>query len=243
MPKAAVPIEEAVNIFYARQYAYDILRRFFLEEPASDYLKIFTQKNIIRLFPFQEESEGIREGISDIQAYLGKHDVVNIDSHYEELHWDYTRMFIGPFELVAPPWESSYVRKDKLLFQGTTMNVRSLYEEYGMEVKDFNIEADDHVGLELDFMYSLNDLCIRLAEAGDFENVNLLNKLIKDQQLFLENHLLKFVPQFSKLVEKGANTQFFIGLAKILRNYLQLDLQVLNEFSNMEILHEGGKKQ
>ncbi|MCL6572397.1 MAG: molecular chaperone TorD family protein, partial [Bacillus sp. (in: Bacteria)] len=137
-----IPLQEAVNIFYARQYAYDILRRFFVEEPTKEYLKPFVQKNMINLFPFKENSEGIQEGINDIKMYLSTHDVIHIDRDFQELHWDYTRLFVGPFELPTPPWESSYVRKDGLLFQGTTMEIRKYYEKYGMLVSDFNIEAD-----------------------------------------------------------------------------------------------------
>ena len=126
MVNSTVPIQEAVNILYARQYAYDILRRFFVEEPTKEYLKPFVQKNMIDLFPFKEDSAEIQEGINDIKQFLATHDVVNIERHFEDLHWDYTRMFVGPFELPAPPWESTYVRKDGLLFQGTTMNVRGI---------------------------------------------------------------------------------------------------------------------
>lgn len=236
MVSTTIPQVEAIHVFYARQYAYDILRRFFVEEPSRDYLKIFVQKNMIHFFPFQKESEEIQQGIDDIKAHLSKHDVVNIERHYQDLHWDYTRMFIGPFELQAPPWESSYVRKDKLLFQGTTMNVRSLYEKYGMEVSDFNIEADDHIGLELDFMYYLNDMCIQLTKSEDQPNNKLLKNLLKEQINFLKNHLLQFAPKFSELVEKEADTQFFVGLAKILRGYLQLDLEALKELKDIEIL-------
>ena len=95
----SLSIKEVENVFYARQFAYDILRRFFVQEPSKEYLKEFVQKNMIALFPFKEESEGIREGafrdIKDI--FFSTHDVVNIERHFQELHWDYTRMFIGPF--------------------------------------------------------------------------------------------------------------------------------------------------
>ena len=79
MTATAIPIQEAVNIFYARQYAYDILRRFFVEEPSKEYVKAFVQKNMIDLFPFKEDSAEILEGINDIKEYLLKHDVVNIE--------------------------------------------------------------------------------------------------------------------------------------------------------------------
>lgn len=236
MTTTAIPVQEAVNIFYARQYAYDILRRFFIEEPPKEYLKLFVQKNMIDLFPFKEESAGIQEGIQDIKEYLSNHDVVNIERHFDELHWDFTRMFIGPFKLPAPPWESTFVRKDGLLFQGTTMNVRHYYDKYSFVVSDFNIEADDHIGLELDFVYHLNELCLQISEGNDEKDLKRLKQLIKDQDKFIQEHLLKFVEPFSQSVVKEADTQFFAGLAKVLQHYLFMDSQVLQELKNIEII-------
>ncbi|MBM4761287.1 hypothetical protein GNT69_03155 [Bacillus sp. B15-48] len=234
--KTVLSVQEAVNIFYARHFAYDMLRRFFIEEPSKEYLKEFVQKNMIKLFPFADDSEGIRAGMNQVESYLATHDVVNIEKHYDDLHWDYTRMFVGPFELPTPPWESAYVRKDKLLFQGTTMNVRKIYEKYAIEVTDYNIEADDHIGLELDFMFHLNKFCLEVAEGGNPDEYRAFSKLIKEQHQFLQDHLLKFVPQFSELVGKEANTEFYAGLAKILHHYLQVDSEVLKQLVNTEIV-------
>lgn len=228
-----ITLSELNNIFHSRRFAYDILRRFFVEEPSKEYLKQFVQKNMSDLFPFKEDSEGIREGIQDINGYLATHDVVNIERHYEELHWDYTRMFVGPFELPTPPWESSYVRKDRLLFQGTTMNVRSYYDKYGIIVSDYNIEADDHIGLEIDFIFHLNELCVKMAEQNESRG---LRQVLHDQQRFINEHLLKFVPEFSQLVQKESNTLFFAGLAKVLHHYLLIDSEVLQELMNIETL-------
>lgn len=230
-----VTLSEINNIFHARRFAFDILRRFFIEEPSKEYIKQFVQKNMIDLFPFKEDSEGIQEGIENIKTYLSTHDVVNIERHYEELHWDYTRMFVGPFELPTPPWESTYVRKDRLIFQGTTMNVRSFYDKYGIIVSDYNIEADDHIGLELDFIYHLNELCVKIAESDEQQEIRNLKQLLRDQQKFINDHLLKFVPEFSQLVETNANTLFFVGLAKMLHHYLLIDSKVLQELMNIEI--------
>ena len=232
MSTTALPLQEAVNIFYARQYAYDLLRRFFIEEPSKDYLKTFVQKNMIDVFPFIEDSEEIQMGVKEVKEYLANHDVVNIEKHYDELHWDYTRLFIGPFKLPAPPWESTYVRKDGLLFQGTTMNVRQYYEKYGFIVRDFNMEADDHVGLELDFMYHLNELTIEMAQKNDIQK---LNYLLKDQHKFLNEHLLEFVPQLCGLVIEEADTAFYKGLARILQHYLLIDSQILQELKDIDI--------
>lgn len=236
--KQSIMVNDIVNIFYAREFAYDILRRFFIEEPSKDYIKEFIQRNMIDLFPFQDESDGICEGVQVVKRYLAKHDLVHNDSHFEDLHWDYTRMFIGPFEVPAQPWESVYVRKDKLLFQKTTMDVRKIYEKYGFQTTDFNIEADDHVGLELDFVFQLNQLCIRAGEADRPDVGREINRLLKEQKRFIDDHLLAFIPQFAEKVVTHAETDFFKGLAAILEHFLQMDSKVLQELLKIEIVKD-----
>ncbi|MBU8879632.1 molecular chaperone TorD family protein [Bacillus sp. FJAT-29790] len=236
MNGTAIPMQEAVNIFYARQYAYDILRRFFLEEPSKAFLKEFVQINMIDFFPFKEDSEGIQEGIKDIKAFLSSHDVVNIERHYQKLHWDYTRMFIGPFEVPTPPWESSYVGKHGLLFQETTMNIRKRYEKYGIEVRGFNVEPDDHIGFELDFIYHLNELCFKAADPMEEWGLPELRQLLIEQKNFVDTHLLSFVPTFSQGVINEADTDFYRGLAKILHQFLLIDSNILKGLLSTEII-------
>lgn len=227
-------LEDFASVLHARKYAYDILRRFFVEEPVQDYLKIFVQQKMAEHFPFKDDSEGISEGVQDIKEYLADFDPVYNRDHFEALHWDYTRMFIGPFELPAPPWESVYVRKDRLLFQKHTLEVRNIYKKYGFAVKEKNFEADDHVGLELDFMYHLNDICLHEVEKTGGFDWNGVKHILDEQKSFLEQHLLVFIPEFSDNVIKSAETKFYRGLAKILKSFLHLDAEVLKELLQIE---------
>ena len=55
------------GILLARKYAYDILRRFFIEEPSKEYLRIFFGKKMHHQFPFKEEDKDIAEGMTRIE--------------------------------------------------------------------------------------------------------------------------------------------------------------------------------
>jgi putative dimethyl sulfoxide reductase chaperone len=236
MTKQKILVDDVMNIFYAREYAYDIFRRFFIEEPSREYVKHFIQQNMIDLFPFQEESEGISDGVKKIKAYLSKFNPGIIEKHFEDLHWDYTKMFIGPFEIQASPWESVYVRQDKLLFQKTTMDVRKLYHKYGYHTGTNNIEADDHIGLELDFMYHLNQLSIQSGETKTETTIQEVNYLLMEQQQFIDNHLALYVPQLTTKMNEHAETEFFKGMAELLHHFLIIDSNVLKELLNIEVI-------
>jgi TorA maturation chaperone TorD len=230
-------LEDLSDILFAREYAYDILRRAFIEEPSQEYLKVFVQQQMIAHFPFIQDSEGIQEGVNEIIEFLKEFDVVNNHAHFDHLHWDYTRMFVGPFELPAPPWESVYVTKDRLLFQESTMRVRREYGKFGFESSEFNTEADDHIGLELDFMYHLNKMCMTSIEESENSSLDKVKKLLVEQQNFLDEHLLRFVSEFAEKIVDSADTRFYVGMAKILKHFLKVDSEVLKELLIIDLTY------
>jgi len=208
----------------ARIFAYDLLRRTFIEEPAKDFLKALSGDDVIQSFPFARDHALILEGVNQVSKYLSRPDAL-ADEAYERLHWDYTRMFVGPHELPAPPWESAYLEQG-LLFQESTLEIRRTYLKYQLLPKNYPHEADDHLGLELDFMYQLSEITKDKMEHPDPEG---LVEILEDQEEFLEKHLLKWVPNFAKDIVKSADTDFYKGMAKILEGYLELDLQAVHE--------------
>ncbi|MEH7501822.1 molecular chaperone TorD family protein [Neobacillus drentensis] len=215
-------LTEIQDLFELRIFAYDILRRTFLEEPTKELIAQF-QNGVINFFPFKEENSQLKDGVELVNHYFKTFDM---DKNFEELHWDYTRMFIGPYELPVHIWESSYVNKDQLLFQEETLIVRRLYLENCFESLHYRREADDHLGLELDYMYHLNNIANDLAKE---DNVTQLNKILADQDYFLQEHLLKWTPLFGKKVIQHSDTDFYKGMVKILIGFLTIDKACLKE--------------
>jgi TorA maturation chaperone TorD len=209
----------------ARIFAYGLLKQTFIEEPTRDFLKALSEDHMIRSFPFAREHALILEGVNQVCKYLSGPDAL-ADEAYEKLHWDHTRMFIGPYKLPAPPWESAYLDEEHLLFRAETLEVRRAYLEYAFLPKDYPHEADDHLGLELDFMYRLSEMTRDKMEQAGRDG---LVEILEDQHAFLEKHLLKWVPDFAEDVVKSADTEFYQGMAKILKGYLELDLQAVEE--------------
>lgn len=142
-------------------------------------------------------------------------------------------MFIGPHDPPAPLWESSYTNKEGLLFQTETLIVRQAYLKYSFIPVNLGSEADDHLGLELDFLCQLNNLTKEYLKANNNEKAF---EVIHDQIIFLENHLLKWVPQLSEKISTNADYDFYKGMTKILQGFIELDKAILNELADIKDL-------
>lgn len=220
--------ESILEVLKARAFALDILRRIFIEEPKIDFLKMIAANDFLDIFPFQEDDKKINEAIKEIKNFLND-DFLQSKEAFEALHWDYTKLMVGPFELPAPPWESSYVRKDKLLFQQTTKEVEKFYQKFGLQIAENQLEASDHIGLELDFIFHLNQLVIEELEKDNTLNVHLLG----EQQRFYKLHLKRFYADFSKNVYKHSTTPFYKGFASVLNGYLAFDYKLIEELLDL----------
>lgn len=229
--KEACSLEDLKLIMQVRSYTYDVLRRFFIEEPSLEYLSYCIKQGIFNQYPLQENSREIESGILDIKRYFDEHDVTTCTEDYEKLHWDYTRMFIGPMSLPAPPWASYYLEKDQLLFQNVTYQVGSMYRKYGLGINNqLGREADDHIGLELDFLFHL---CQLTGQELERERIADTLELLRDQKEFIENHLLAYVPQFCTRVINSAETDFYRGLAKVLSGSIKLDSGLVEDLISL----------
>ena len=81
------------------------------------------------------------------------------DEQLDELLWEYTRLFIGPYRLPCPPWESVYTSPKKLMMQEAADQVLLLYREAGLTINTADV-LPDHIGAELNF------LAVLLQETG-----------------------------------------------------------------------------
>src|SRR3546814_17186855 len=81
-----------------------------IEEPTPELLSLVQKggKGVRTDFPCGLE-HAVQGSLDRIIGALSGRSLSACDSDYEDIHWDFTRMFIGPQAPVAPPWESCYV--------------------------------------------------------------------------------------------------------------------------------------
>lgn len=205
---------ELIEVLQVREVAYSLLARLFGEEPDPDFLRELHRRQVFMTFLYADENPEVREGTQRVAAHLAELETLGEDG-FEALRWDYTRLFIGPDRLPAPPWESAYLTEERLLFQEPTLEVRRAYRKYGLLPRNFPHEADDHISFELEFMARL----CRLAH----ENKAGQDEVLADQAAFLCKHLQRWAPAYARDLEAHASTGFYRGAASLLRGFLEAD--------------------
>lgn len=141
----------------------------------------------------------------------------------ESLKVDYSKLFVGPYELLAPPYGSIYLEGRKLMGD-STMEVQNWYAEEGLEIT--LKEVPDHIAIELEFMCFLISRETEAISGSDPENaIHYLEK----QKAFMEIHLGQWVSEFADRVKKRAETEFYRNLANVTDSFIQRDLKDMDE--------------
>lgn len=217
--------QDLAAVLEARGFAYRLLMQVFLAEPSGELIQSLAGSGAVRLFPRAADSALIRQGVAEADRFLSSLAGAG-DAVLDDLRWDFTRMFIGPDRLPAPPWESAYRTEDRLLFQAETLEVRRAYLKYGFLPRNHGSEPDDHMGLELSFLYETCRLAMEAARAGQ---MSALGATLEDQLDFLNAHLLQWGPAFAADVAKSARTGYYRGMAHILAAWMPTDRSILQE--------------
>ncbi|MCL2895672.1 TorD/DmsD family molecular chaperone [Brenneria tiliae] len=207
-----------------RPVGYDILRRLFIEEPTPELLHFLQRQDLAELVPHIDDA-AFTQAVSQVRGALDHPRFARGEAAFENLHWDFTRLFIGPETPPAPPWESVYVSRDKLLFQRCTNEVKRLYRRHGFMMSDDEAEAADHIGFELDFLYRQSVALAEMALNG--APPEQLIQSLQEQLDFLQQHPLAFAAPFCRNIQTHAQTTFYRGVGRLLPLFLAYDEQRL----------------
>ena len=145
------------------------------------------------------------------------------DSDIDSLKVDYTRLFMGPYHSLASPYGSVYLEKARKVMGDSTVDARQRYKEAGLYVT--LKEAPDHVAIELEFMYYL---IYREVEAIINDNETDIVLYLEKQRDFLQNHLGKWVSEFTDNISANTETVFYQDVARITKSLVTEDLAQLS---------------
>ena len=145
------------------------------------------------------------------------------DSDIDSLKVDFTRLFMGPYLSLAAPYGSVYLEKARKVMGDSTVDARQRYKEAGLDVS--LKEAPDHVAIELEFMYYL---VYREVEAIINDNETNMALYRKKQKDFLQNHLGKWVSEFTDNISANTEIVFYQDVARITKSLVTEDMAQLS---------------
>lgn len=157
-----------------------------------------------------------------------------ISNGVEQLKIDYSRLFLGPFKVFAPPYGSVYLEDGRKILGESTIDVKKWYRKEKLDI--LLKEAPDHIAVELEFMYFLIFKQIEAIKNSDSETAN---NYLKKQKSFLKIHLGEWVYDFAEKVESNAETEFYKALARLTRSFVEKDLTRI--FHKVWSIHPKGR--
>jgi TorA maturation chaperone TorD len=144
--------------------------------------------------PFGGELAALSRALSTL---LGQEDYAP-----EKLARAHARLFIGPFDIQAPPWASLYLDPEKQLMGEVSQYAAEAYAEAGLGPVEGPTDAPDELTHELEFMYFL---AFQEYSTGDPVWLNR-------QVSFWKEHLGVWLPQFATLVDTSTDEEDVFNL-------------------------------
>jgi TorA maturation chaperone TorD len=169
--------------------------------------------------PTKERLEALPELLAQLQAAMPDAPWAKIlraletEMTYEKAkEIEYSRLFIlDRLNTLAQPFGSYWLESDQGLLGKTTIEVKKMMAEHGIEVADNVGLLPDHIVSELEFMAYL------ASQDGTLETQNRL----------LEQHLAQWVPQFIAAIHAAKPTTYYRLAADFLEKLLTWDQEQL----------------
>ena len=145
----------------------------------------------------------------------------------EPLKIDFSKLFVGPYQLSAAPYGSVYLEDERKLIGDSTQDLRNRYREAGLDTAKTFKDAPDHISVELEFMYYL---IFKEIEAFADADIETAIGFIRRQKSFLKDHLMAWVPEFAKNIIEYAEYPFYPNLARATRTFLEENCEFVCTF-------------
>ena len=160
---------------------------------------------------------------SDLEVDLGEVFITTPETQLVEiLALEFTRLFIGPNNHISAH-ESIFAETDHgigSLWGARTVAVKNFIETTGLDYDSEFTGVPDHASVELEFMQRMTAWEADKWQQQDRENAEYC---LKVQRMFLDQHLLAWLPQFCDEVIKQADIRFYAGVAELTKNFLDFE--------------------
>lgn len=145
-------------------------------------------------------------------ARRGSKDGASRNGRATDVAVEFTRLFMGPPQPLAPPWETMNRGEDVTVgFGEATFEMRRLLREAGFQLAQEGRQYEDHFGIEL---FYLSELCRRAAISGDGAQET------EAIAAFAAAHPLGWVDVFAARMDEACPEGYYVRLAALARALL-----------------------
>ena len=216
-------------LLVSRMFLYELFHKLLGGTPSAELLEVLTgstTKDVLEEFGGEE---GRFAGLIEFIAGLRDEDASNLLDRARD---EYTRVFIGPAELPASPYESPYTgAHDMGLFQENTLAVRAIYLNHGFAPKRLQAVPDDHISLMCTFMAHMGMQSVEALRGNEWE---ILLDSLREQKQFLDEHLVHWLGIYAGSVRNSRAGNFAVlypQLLEALDMFVKVDADFLTESS------------
>lgn len=126
----------------------------------------------------------------------------------------FAKLFLGPFQILAPPYASFYLEDDQRLMGQVSNSVADLYAQAGLKPGPGPREIPDHAALELEFLYFLTHQWVETQDESW--------RQMREQ--FVSDHLVLWMPEFCNAISNASVHEFYdqwcVCLIALLRRFV-----------------------
>lgn len=219
----AAETAEMTKLLTSRACLYTLFHKLFGGVPTVELLDALESAAVQRaLGAYAQESEPLRSAAEFFSGLRGRNGAVLLDQAKDE----YTRLFIGPGELVAYPWEAPYVSKQPAVCQESTIAVREAYRAQGLEPRRLLRVPDDHVSLMCAFMAELGGRALCALDAGDVQSAAAS---LRAQESFSRGHMLDWLPEYARFARRSRTAVLYPQAIEAFVDFAALDAVFMSE--------------
>jgi len=150
----------------------------------------------------------------------------------EVLAVEYTRLFLGPGKHISPHESVHHQRDDGQwgkLWGKSTAEVKKFIESTGLDyIEDFK-GLPDHISVEFEFMQQLT---LREEQAWKDEDTDKAVACRQVEKKFIEEHLIRWIPNFCDKVIQEAELPFYHAIAELTRSFIEFETEEMNKNSD-----------
>ena len=178
----------------------------------------------------QMKAQQFQEVLSNLGVKLNNGFFQNSEKELlENLAIEYTRLFVGPGKHISPH-ESVHHKKEGVqsgqLWGELTAQVKGIIESSGLEYESEYTGMPDHISVELEFMQQVVQ---REAQAWQADDDETALRCLKNEKKFVDEHLVRWIPDFCEKVATEADLPFYREMAKLTKTFIEFEKQELKK--------------